>query len=111
MNGINLSHANTPPIQPSDSWLKMEVSKQINAINQFLEKNECGNAELVKFESPSELVITIDKGMNAAQRGEFLRKLEMDIKQHVDQGLSVWLPPENDKNSIRKFRGVSIDVN
>jgi hypothetical protein len=111
MKGIDLSHANTATIAPSAGWLSMDAGKQTNAISRFLEDCEYSSATLVKFVSPSELVIAIERGMNAAQRGEFLRKLEAEIKQHIDESISLWLTPENDKNSIRKFRGVSIDVN
>ena len=37
-----------------------------------------------------------------------VNKLEKKLKEHIDQGLSVWLEPIGDKSKLRKLRGVEV---
>ena len=42
------------------------------------------------------------------KRADILIDFEAYLKEKVDAALTVWIEPQSDKNSLRKFRGVKV---
>lgn len=45
---------------------------------------------------------------STADRGLWLRLLEQNLKAQIDRGITVWLEPKQDKNPLRRLRGVEV---
>jgi len=41
-------------------------------------------------------------------RADTLLDLEAKLKVVLDEGLTVWIQPQSDKNTLRKLRGVEV---
>ena len=52
--------------------------------------------------------LTLEKTMDAGERGSLLLRLEELLKRKVDNGITIWHEPIGDKNSLRKLRGIEV---
>jgi len=64
--------------------------------------------KVVKADAGGQIVISIEKGIPANERGLYLLELEQTLKNNLDQGLHLWCEPVGDKSKLRKLRGVKI---
>ena len=55
------------------------------------------------------VILDLGEGYPAAQRGQLLRWAEARLKEALDLGIVVYLEVAQDKNALRKFRGVLND--
>ena len=46
--------------------------------------------------------------MPIAERGKFLLDLEISLRATLGPDVHILLPPEQDRNAIRRFRGVEV---
>ena len=54
------------------------------------------------------VVVQLLLPMGPDKRGTILLDLEHELKESVDQGLTVWLEPLGDKSSLRNLRGIEV---
>lgn len=109
MSGIDLSHATAITPHPGPQWLALSEAQKLTAVNNLFKEKEFA-IEAVSANEKADVTVEISPELDAAARGEMLRKAEKVLKQHIDESLVLWLPTETDRNTIRRFRGVSIDV-
>ena len=108
---MKLTHyASKPTPKVSPDWKNLSISKRKKQITDFLENFYGKNANIKVHAVPEngQVVLVMQEGLPANQRGSYLLKLEKLIKENVDQGLTVWLEPVGDKSSLRKLRGLEI---
>ena len=103
-------YANIPTQKVSPDWKNLSIPERKKQITDFLEKFYGKNANITVHAVPEngQVVLVMEEGLPANQRGSYLLKLEKLLKENVDQGLTVWLEPVGDKSSLRKLRGVEI---
>ena len=108
---MKLTHyASTPTPKVSPDWKNLSIPERKKKISDFLEKSYGRNANITVHAVPEngQVVLVMQEGLPANQRGSYLLTLEKLLKENVDQGLTVWLEPVGDKSSLRKLRGVEI---
>ena len=54
------------------------------------------------------VIVELPKGLPTAERGRRLLNLERALREGVDPKAEVFLEPMQDKNAIRRFRGVIV---
>jgi len=113
-SNINLNFAETESPKISEEWssltegLRMEKLPEImRAINAHPFKIDW--FEIVHWEPANQIVVSLKKQDPANVRGANLLKLESLLKSIVDPAIEVYLEAKEDKNKLRKFRGVQID--
>jgi hypothetical protein len=64
--------------------------------------------EVVHPHDDGQVTVRFREPVPADRRGGLLLDLEAALKERVDPGLTVWLEPLGDKNSLRKLRGIDV---
>ena len=64
--------------------------------------------QLVRAPRDGQILLRFAVPVTAGQRGWMLLDLEERLKARVDAGLTVWLEPLGDKNSLRTLRGIEV---
>jgi len=109
MSGIDLSHANAVTPHPGPQWSEFNEEQKLAKVNALFKERNI-DIEAIEAGDKADVIVEISSELTAATRGTLLREAEGVVKQNIDASLVLWLPTETDKNSIRRFRGVSIDV-
>jgi hypothetical protein len=109
MSGINLTYASQPVHTPSDFWLAKSKEERIDLIKHFFKQNDVP-MDVVRIENDSDIIVKLNSKLDAAQRGELLRDVEFQLNEKIEKSISIWLGMQADRNTIRHFRGVKIDV-
>jgi hypothetical protein len=55
-----------------------------------------------------QVVVNLTESLPAGKRGQLLLDLEEFLKNEIDPGLTVWLEPLGDRNSLRNLRGIEV---
>jgi hypothetical protein len=66
----------------------------------MLKPSVCGEDGMVYFIQVASIPVN--------DRTDILIDFEEYLKEKVDEALTVWIEPQADKNSLRKFRGVKV---
>ena len=107
MNGIDLTHAETPTPKPTDYWLGLGGDLQRRGCQGFLDGH--GYAlEVLATNRRAEVTSRLRHSMSAAERGLMLLAAEAMLKAEMDPAVTLWLQALEDRNALRKFRGVVI---
>lgn len=54
------------------------------------------------------VIVRLDDDLDAAARGILLREVEKRLKANIDEGILVYLEPMQDRNALRRLRGVKV---
>lgn len=54
------------------------------------------------------VIVRLDDDLDAAARGILLRDVEKRLKDNIDPAMLVYLEPAQDKNALRRLRGVKV---
>ena len=105
----NYASVNTP--DTGSHWQNSSDAQRVNAINKAKKNNGCfKDIAIIRAHENGQVVVTLDEGVNVAERGGLLLDFEEQIKIEIDEGLNVWCDPIGDKNSLRNLRGIQIKV-
>ena len=107
----NLRHAVTPTPTPDVSWKIMKDDARLRVITTLLEENSSSFGTTVFVTSTrqdGQVICGFKEPICANRRGTILLDLEEILKTKVDQGITVWLEPLGDKNSLRNLRGIEV---
>lgn len=55
-----------------------------------------------------QVYVSLNKPVNASDRGQLLLDLESHYKNSVEVGINLWCEPLGDKNSLRNLRGIQV---
>jgi hypothetical protein len=100
---------NTPEV--SVAWRlepKLDQIKKITEVlmgNPYMEKlqlEDCTPEGMIYFSEIAPIPVS--------ERADTLLDLEMILKSEIDEGLTIWIKPQGDKNSLRRLRGVKVKV-
>ena len=108
---INLSYAATSTQLPSESWSKLRVDERLGLIRTALATQSSGlgaNLVVTSTKEDGQVIVSFKEPVGAAMRGSILLDLEQYLKDMIDPGLTVWLEPLGDRNSLRNLRGIEV---
>lgn len=104
---INPDDATTVTPTPATPWRAHSDSKRIALVTQHVAAwNAC--VEVVDTRVRGSVVLALTRDLSAGMRGILLRDIERHLKTEIDEGLVVYLQPKEDKNALRKLRGVTV---
>jgi hypothetical protein len=105
----NIFYAEVDSPKTGSNWLKISELDRIKLIMNELQKNDFSrNFEPIKAPDNGQIVIKIENGIPANERGPLLLDLEQRLKLSIDKGITVWCEPIGDKSKLRNLRGVKI---
>ena len=108
---INLSHAFTSTRSPRLSWSEMRDDERLDVIRRGLAAQTGGlsaNLIVTSTKEDGQVIVSFKEPVGAAIRGSILLDLEDYLKAAIDPGLTVWLEPLGDRNSLRNLRGIEV---
>jgi len=106
----NFIHVRTDsPIVPN-SWKAADLHKLKNEMIQKLKKysKKYELIELCELKNDGQVIVNFTCPVSADKRGGLLLDLEELLKNEFDQGVTVWLEPLGDRNSLRNLRGIKV---
>lgn len=108
MNLRELSEAETP--RCGDAWLRCASGERRDLVQAVMDRLPgCSAvAEIVHLHEDGQVILRFKEPVPASRRGGMLLDLEAALKAQIDNGLTVWLEPLGDKNSLRKLRGIEV---
>jgi hypothetical protein len=103
-----LSDAETPKC--GEAWLGCSSAQRRDLVKAVIgQLPECrALVEVVHLQDDGQVTVRFGEPVPADRRGGLLLDLEAALKERVDPGLTVWLEPLGDKNSLRKLRGIDV---
>ena len=109
MNDLLKEYANADTVQPGEDWISMTRAGRMELVrNELINFKGAGSFKVIKADENGQIVISIEKGIPANERGLYLLELEQTLKNNIDQGIHLWCEPVGDKSKLRKLRGVKI---
>ena len=108
---LNFSEISTPTISDNLKYLTeeqrlMKLPDIINSLKILSINTEW--FEIVRWEPANQITVCLKNQDPANIRGPNLLRLENLLKEIVDPAIEVYLQANEDKNKLRKFRGVQI---
>jgi hypothetical protein len=107
---IDFKHAQIDTPTPGSAWRGLSDAERCARVVDTL-KSEAAFAAAVIIAAATEdgqIVVNLAEPLPAGKRGQLLLDVEAHLKQKIDQGLSVWLEPLGDRNSLRNLRGIEV---
>ena len=108
---INFFHAATSTQPPSESWSNLRDDERIGVIRKALTEQPGGlgaNLVVTSTKEDGQVIVSFKEPVGAAMRGSILLDLEQYLKDTIDPGLTAWLEPLGDRNSLRNLRGIEV---
>ena len=108
---LNFSTAESPKI--SNALSSLSEDERFQLVPEILKKVSHQNFDIdwfnvVQWEPANHFVVSLKGEDPANVRGPNLLKLESLLKIIIDPAIEVYLEAKEDKNKLRKFRGVQI---
>lgn len=106
-HGIDLTQADTPTPAPSEYWLALGGKLQHDACQGILDG--LGHPlDVVSTHRDGSVLLRLRSQMPARERGPLLLRAEYDLRDQIDPGLVLYLEAAQDRNALRKLRGVEV---
>lgn len=106
----HLKYAAADTLVPLQSWVERSDDDRLAlvraAVDSLAQYGEV--VEIVAAAQDGQIIIRFLKPVSPDRRGTLLLDLEDHLKSEVDIGLTVWLEPLGDKNSLRNLRGIKV---
>jgi hypothetical protein len=102
-------HVENETVQVSEKWRSLNDKERFELVknlvdsystNRDLQPILCGEDGMIFFEQVVPMPVNL--------RADTLLDLEAKLKAALDEGLTVWIQPQSDKNTLRKLRGVEV---
>lgn len=104
---INFYDKPTPLV--SIDWKKKTDTQRIDIISLLLKQNNNFQIfQIIKTFDDGKIILKINKNLSANDRGDLLMDLEEFLKKNVDNAVTVWCEPIEDKNKLRLLRGIKV---
>jgi len=102
--------ANAETYKPTNYWVNLSNKSQISAVESIIHANPNikNLVEVISATSDGQVLVKFLMPQPADKRGTILLDLEQDLKNSIDIGITVWLEPLGDKNSLRNLRGIKV---
>jgi hypothetical protein len=92
----------------SIQWKNWSQKKRDSLVKDFLSKKKIKNLSLEKTFENGNIVFNIEESIPVKVRSNYLINLEMEIKNEIDNSITVWCSAQGDKSKLRNLRGVEI---
>lgn len=102
-NVNHLEHAFVDTPTPGPAWLAMTREERMRAVDLRFTQITVKDAR-----ADGQVIVELWDALPANERGTRLLDYEECLKDAVDPALVVWLETQDDKNSLRKLRGIEI---
>ena len=100
---------NNDVYEVSKEWLDLSNLDKELKIKNFLKEFRFDN--ILKFSTLSndgQINFCLLQELKADERCNILLDIEGKIKDNIDKGLTLWLEPMGDKNTLRNLRGIKV---
>ncbi len=106
----HLKYATADTLVPLQSWVERGDDDRLSLVRAAVDNlAQFGEVvEIVAAARDGQIIIRFLKPLPPDRRGTLLLDLEDHLKSEVDIGLTVWLEPLGDKNSLRNLRGIKV---
>lgn len=98
-----------------DPWAESPATgEQWRAMDDATRKMLCHRAlfgmpvTVLEARPNGHVIVRLDDDLDAAARGILLRDVERKLKESVDPAMLVYLEPAQDRNALRRLRGVKV---
>ena len=96
-------------VEVTEKWRAMNEQERQQAVISFLSSQEkYKSIQVSSADERGHVVLLIEESLPPEIRGLFLLDLELKLKNHIDEGLTIWLEPFGDRSKLRALRGVSV---
>ena len=97
-------------LECSDIWLALPIEDKFKKINDFINVHSdfFEYINLKEIKSDGQLIVNFKKDISINKSGTLLLDFEELIKSEVEIGLTGWLEPIGDKNTLRNLRGIEL---
>lgn len=106
-----LDYANTLTPLPGSKWVKMSNEERLNLVRKSLTNNSTEAVNILAItaaKQDGQVIVEFLEPIGPDQRGTILLDLEDYMKGTIDPGITVWLEPLGDRNSLRNLRGIEV---
>ena len=96
---------------PSRAWQQLSDAGRFSRVSDALHAAPAKLNNIVVVAAANqdgEIIVKLQESLSASKRGTLLLDLEAYLKDSVDPGLTVWLEPLGDRNSLRNLRGIEV---
>jgi len=107
----NLQYANAITPTPTNEWLQMTDDERLILIKNTLALNPSATNKILvatAAKRDGQVIFTFLEPIGADRRGTVLLDIEEFLKEAIDPGLTVWLEPLGDRNTLRNLRGIEM---
>lgn len=108
---VSLKYANVDTPVPGAEWRKCSDAERRARVTNALQSGAAALkdiAVIVSAKADGQVTVNLAQPLSPAKRGQLLLDLEDFLKKEVDEGLTVWLEPLGDRNSLRNLRGIEV---
>jgi hypothetical protein len=108
---VSLKYANVSTPVPGAEWRKLSDAERQARITESLPSSTQafnGAVVIVSAKADGQITVNLVEPLSPASRGQLLLDLEEFLKKEIDPGLTVWLEPLGDRNSLRNLRGIEV---
>lgn len=108
---ISLMHAKTDTPVPGPEWRKLPDAERQVRVMRALQNGATalnGVVAIAAAKEDGQIIVKFAGPQSASKRGQLLLDLEEFLKKEIDPGLTVWLEPLGDRNSLRNLRGIEV---
>jgi hypothetical protein len=107
---IDFRYAQADTLTPGPEWLRLSHAERRARVVDALKADTTLNGAVViaAANEDGEIIVNLVEALPAGRRGQLLLDLETFLKRTIDQGLTVWLEPLGDRNSLRNLRGIEV---
>lgn len=102
------SEAMTP--ECGSHWQQASPADRLRVVRDIIDAvAEWASAlDIAELRDDGQVILRFTRPVDADRRGGLLLDLEDRLKSRIDQGLTVWLEPLGDRNSLRRLRGIEV---
>lgn len=102
--------ANIETLSPTNAWVNQSNKSRISAVESIINADLAFKdiLEVITTKSDGQVIVRFRIAQSADKRGTLLLDLEQSLKNSIDIGITVWLEPLGDKNSLRNLRGIKV---
>lgn len=109
----NLCYASVATPSPRKDWLQLSDNARLDLVKNTLALSPPAMNKILAAKAATQdgqVIISFLEPIGADRRGTILLDLEKILKDAIDPGLTVWLEPLGDRNSLRNLRGIVVKV-
>lgn len=98
--------------KPLKSWQDKSNESRLDLVREVLTQYPLAATkemiEIVEAKIDGQVIVRLGEPLGPDKRGTVLLDLEEYLKNVVDKGLTIWLEPLGDRNSLRNLRGIEV---